>query len=73
MRIDILPFSKIHINTGQIKDVPKNPRFIKGERFCALKKSIRDDPEMLSIRELVVYDTAMGSMCLLWEICGIGR
>lgn len=56
MRIDTLPISKIHINTGQIKDVPKNPRFIKGERFCALKKSIRDDPEMLSIRELVVYD-----------------
>lgn len=38
------------------KDVPKNPRFIKDERFAALKKSIEDDPEMLSLRELVAYD-----------------
>lgn len=48
--------SKLHLNTGQIKDVPKNPRFIKDERFAALKKSIEDDPEMLNLRELVAYD-----------------
>lgn len=51
-----IPLSKLHLNTGQIKDVPKNPRFIKDERFAALKKSIEDDPEMLSLRELVAYD-----------------
>ena len=31
-----IPLSKLHLNTGQIKDVPKNPRFIKDERFAAL-------------------------------------
>lgn len=51
-----IPLSKLHLNTGQIKDVPKNPRFIKDERFAVLKKSIEDDPEMLNLRELVAYD-----------------
>lgn len=51
-----IQLSKLHLNTGQIKDVPKNPRFIKDERFAALKKSIEDDPEMLNLRELVAYD-----------------
>lgn len=51
-----IPLSKLHLNTGQIKDVPKNPRFIKDERYEALKKSIKDDPEMLNLRELVAYD-----------------
>lgn len=32
-----IPLSKLHLNTGQIKDVPKNPRFIKDERYEALK------------------------------------
>lgn len=53
-----IPLSKLHLNTGQIKDVPKNPRFIKDERFAALKKSIEDDPEMLNLRELVAYDNS---------------
>ena len=51
-----IPLSKLHLNTGQIKDVPKNPRFIKDERYEALKKSIEDDPEMLQLRELVAYE-----------------
>lgn len=56
MKTEQIPLSKLHLNTGQIKDVPKNPRFIKDERFAALKKSIEDDPEMLNLRELVAYD-----------------
>lgn len=52
----MVKLSELHLNTGQIKDVPKNPRFIKDERFEALKKSIQDDPEMLELRELVAYD-----------------
>lgn len=48
--------SKLHLNTGQIPGVPKNPRYIKDERFEALKKSIQDDPEMLELREIIAYD-----------------
>ncbi len=51
-----IKLSDLHLNTGQIKDVPKNPRFIKDERFKALKRSIEDNPEMIALRELVAYD-----------------
>ena len=56
MQAKTIRLSELHLNTGQIKDVPKNPRFIKDERYEALKKSIEDDPEMLQLRELVAYD-----------------
>lgn len=50
-----IPVSKLLLNNGQIKDVPKNPRLIKDAKFDKLKQSIQDDPEMLSLRELLVY------------------
>lgn len=56
MQAKTIRLSDLHLNTGQIKDVPKNPRFIKDERYEALKKSIEYDPEMLQLRELVAYD-----------------
>lgn len=50
-----LKISEIEVNKGQIEGLPKNPRFIKDERFKALVKSIQDAPEMLNLRELLVY------------------
>lgn len=50
-----IPISKLQCNTGQIEGLPKNPRFIKDYRFEALKKSIKDAPEMLNLRELLVF------------------
>ncbi len=44
----------IELNTGQISGLPKNPRFIRDFRFEKLKKSIREFPEMLELRELIV-------------------
>lgn len=41
-------------NTGQIEGLPKNPRVIKDSRFKKLIQSIKDDPEMLELRELIV-------------------
>lgn len=54
----MIDISNIKLNTGQIKDVPKNPRFIRSERFEDLKKSIQDFPEMLEYREIVCYDNS---------------
>ena len=51
----MIPLSDIDGNDGQIPDVPRNPRFIRDDKFEALKKSIHDDPEMLGLRELMVY------------------
>jgi ParB-like chromosome segregation protein Spo0J len=52
--IQVIPISKLESNTGQIKGLPQNPRFIKDERFKALVKSLKDDPEMLE-QELLVF------------------
>ena len=50
-----IPIAKIETNKGQIEGLPKNPRFIKDYRFEALKKSISDAPDMLELRELIVF------------------
>lgn len=50
-----IPIAKIETNKGQIDGLPKNPRFIKDYRFEQLKKSIEQAPEMLELRELIVF------------------
>lgn len=50
-----ISISEIEINKGQIYGLPKNPRFIRDERFNALKHSIEEAPEMLSLHEIFVY------------------
>lgn len=51
----LIPIAQIRANMGQIPDVPKNPRFIRDERYKALQKSIADFPAMLELRELIVF------------------
>ena len=55
LQSQLIPISKLKTNEGQIPEVPKNPRFIKDTRFEKLVKSLQDNPEMLSARELLVY------------------
>ena len=50
-----IPLSKLEVNNGQIDGLPKNPRFIKDYKFQKLKKSLEDSPEMLNLRELIVF------------------
>lgn len=47
---------KLELNKGQIEGLPKNPRFIRDDRYQALVKSIEDAPEMLRLRELLVVE-----------------
>lgn len=54
MQAQSIKITKLVGNTGQIKGLPKNPRFIRDEKFQKLVKSIQDDPEMLELRELLV-------------------
>lgn len=42
-------------NKGQIPGVPKNPRVIRDTKFKLLKKSIEEDPEMLGLREILLF------------------
>ena len=46
---------ELELNEGQMYGLPKNPRWIRDARYEALKKSIEDAPEMLGLRELLVY------------------
>lgn len=55
MNQEIVNISLIEANEGQIVGVPSNPRTISIEKMEALKRSIQSLPDMLSIRELLVY------------------
>ena len=49
-----MKIEKVKINS--ITENPENPRYIKGDKFDKLVKSIKDFPEMLKIRPIVVND-----------------
>mgnify|MGYP000012592471 CR=1 FL=1 len=51
----VMPLADISPNKGQIPGVPKNPRSIRDDKFKLLKRSIEEDPEMLGLREILVY------------------
>jgi len=42
------------VDIKSVKLNPKNPRIIRDEKFQSLKKSIKDFPEMMEIRPIVV-------------------
>ena len=53
--IQRIKLSNLSPNSGQIEGLPANPRLIKDDKFEKLKKSLKDDPEMLELRELLVF------------------
>lgn len=63
----MLSISLLDYNRGQLPGLPKNPRFFRDSRYEALKKSIADSPEMLELRELIVFPYADGRYIV---ICG---
>lgn len=56
MKQELVQISKLVNNKGQIEGLPKNPRFCKDHKFVQLKQSIKDDPEMLELREVIAVD-----------------
>jgi ParB-like chromosome segregation protein Spo0J len=57
MKTQTIKINKLKLNNGQVPGLPKNPRFIRNDRYKALVKSIQDHPEMLELREVLAYDT----------------
>ena len=47
--------SLLRCNEGQLEGLPSNPRYIKDEKFELLKHSLQESPEMLHLRELLVF------------------
>ncbi len=62
MRISI---NKLQSNTGQIDGVPKNPRYIKDERFNKLKQSLQDDPAFTELNPILVYQNIDGNYIVM--------
>lgn len=60
MKMEIIQTTTIRLadivpNRGQIEGLPANPRVIRGPKFEQLKKSIRENQELMALRELLVY------------------
>lgn len=64
---NLINISLLDFNKGQLQGLPKNPRFFRDNRYEAMKKSISDSPEMLELRELIVYPYSNGRYVV---VCG---
>lgn len=62
-----ISLSSLELNEGQIVGIPKNPRYLKGEEHDKLKKSLKDSPELLQYKPLMVYAIEGGKFVV---ICG---
>ena len=65
--IQTIPITLLDFNKGQLKGLPKNPRFFRDYRYEAMKKSIKESPEMLQLRELIVFPYPEGRYVV---VCG---
>ncbi len=61
----VLPSSVIEMNDGQLEGLPKNPRYIKDERFAKLKLSLETSPEFLEANPLKVYPLDNGHYVII--------
>lgn len=61
----ILDKSVLELNEGQLEGLPKNPRFIKDEKFAKLKLSLEQSPEFLKARPLLVYPLDNGHYIII--------
>lgn len=50
-----IPLAVIDANEGQIQGLPANPRTVKDGKFRKLMQSIKDRPDMLHLREIIVF------------------
>lgn len=61
----LLPIGKIKPNKGQLEGLKKNPRLAKDDKYRLLVKSLQDNPEMLALRELLVYPMDDGTYIII--------
>lgn len=63
----VIDITRLEYNEGQIKGVPKNPRYLKESEHDRLKKSLIDSPEFLEYKPLMIYAMDNGNYV---TICG---
>lgn len=64
---EVINLRCLELNEGQIVGIPKNPRYLKDEEHDKLKKSLKDSPELLQYKPLMVYAIESGKFVV---ICG---
>ena len=64
---EVINLRCLELNEGQIVGIPKNPRYLKDEEHDKLKKSLKDSPELLQYKPLMVYAIEDGKFVV---ICG---
>lgn len=59
MKIEIREINTrdLRTNDGSVEGLPRNPRKISKKKLEQLKKSVKDAPEMLKLRELIVVES----------------
>ena len=62
MKTELLPVNQIFPNKGQIKNVPRTPRFVRDDKYKRLVQSIKDQTEQ---GEIIVYDTGSNGYVVL--------
>ena len=61
----LIDASLLEQNDGQLEGLPKNPRYIKDERFAKLKLSLEQSPEFLEANPLKVYPLDNGHYIII--------
>lgn len=61
----IIPLDHLDLNSGQVEGLPANPRYLTERGLQNLKKSIKKNPELLALRELLVYPYADGRYIII--------
>lgn len=64
-KLTMLPMTEIELNNGQLEGLPANPRTIRKKKFDKLKANIKEYPEMLAWRSLLVYPLDNGHYIII--------
>lgn len=64
-KLTMLPMTEIELNEGQLEGLPANPRTIRKKKFDKLKANIKEYPEMLAWRSLLVYPLDNGHYIII--------
>ena len=68
MESKLIAITKLKNNTWQIEGLPKNPRLLKDDKYKKLLNSLREDPEMLELREVIAYDNGDELVVIAWNM-----
>jgi hypothetical protein len=60
-----IKLTQLEPNRGQVKGLPKNPRKVDEAAMKKLMDSIQQDPELLELRSLMVYEYAKGKYVVI--------